>query len=139
MKFAIVLLTLFIACDALAQDFVAQCTEENIGGDEVLCQTNGIWGTCQFEDDAPMCGIAYCPLDALHHDSCVVAGYGGSCIPRCEVDFGTSCDDDGLELVCEVSDRDNFGDDALACASGGAAATAPSFLLLALLVWWRRR
>lgn len=144
-----------LATPAFSQDFVTECTLDHTAGEEILCQTNGVWGTC-FEagpnscdgenPDAPGecrgypdCGIAFCETGALRGDSCVVAGEPGGCIPICEVDFDLSCDAGGMEMVCEISSSGMFdeGDD-INCATGGGAA-GPSLLLIAVVAGFRRR
>lgn len=126
---------------AFAQDFVTTCTDVmTADGDEVLCQTNGVWGTCQEENGSPTCGIAYCPLSAQRSDSCIVAGEPGGCVPICEVDFNVECGSaEGDELVCEIGGSGMFddGDDINCSTSGGAM--APSLLLLAVIGAIRRR
>lgn len=142
---------------AFAQDFVTQCTLDHTQAAEILCQTNGVWGTCyeagpnscQGENpDAPgecrgypECGVAFCPTSAARGDSCVVAGEPGGCIPICEVDFDIDCGGErGMDLVCEIGTMGTFDDgEEINCATASGGALLPSGLLLAFVAALRRR
>lgn len=140
MKAVLAALVIFTFSPAVfAQDFVAQCTEDHVQGEEILCQTNGVWGTCFEENGSPECGVAYCPSSAVQGDSCVVAGEPGGCIPICEVDFDIQCGAGPDDLVCEVGSTGMFDDgEDIQCATG-TGATLPSLLLMLALFGIRRR
>ena len=137
---------------ASAQSFVSECTSDHVGGEEVLCQTNGVYGTC-IEVGPNMCenpdgceaiaecAIAYCVDSAVRGDSCSVAGELGGCIPLCEVDFSVDCGAGGADLVCEVGSSGMFDEgDVINCSSTGSPANGFSlFALLAAGIFLRRR
>ncbi len=154
-EFVIVAAIIALSSPAVAQDFVTECTLDHTGGDDILCQTNGVWGTCyeagpnscQGENpDAPGecrgfpdCGIAFCPAGSTRGDACTVAGETGGCIPICEVDFDVECTTGAMDFVCEIGSSGMFDQGGDANCATGSGAVGPSLIALLVVAGTRRR